>query len=167
MIKRFVKTALLTGIPFGLFMGLFFIVVAGNEIGIPAGLFCGLAFGLMIALFTEFQRNKMESKDGTFEGEAIVFQGPANHFFKGEGRGGWLTLTPSRLAFRSHGMNVQNQNIDIGIEELAEVVPTLTLGLIPNGLRVLLKSGEKQSFVVNNRKQWIKVMTIQSGLWET
>lgn len=148
-------------------MGLFFTLVSGNIVGISAGLLCGLAFGLMIALFTEFQRNKMELKDGIFEGEAIVFQGPANHFFKGEARGGWLTLTPSRLAFRSHGMNVQNQNIDIGLEELADVVPTLTLGLIPNGLRVLLKSGEKQSFVVNNRKQWVKAMMRQSGLWET
>jgi hypothetical protein len=167
MIKRFIKTALLTGIPFGLVMGLFFTLIFRSEVGFFLGIACGLAFGLILAIFTEIQREKMESKDGRFEGEAVIFQGPANHFVKGESRGGWLTLTPSKLAFRSHGMNVQNQNLDIGLEKLSEVVPALTLGLIPNGLRVILMTGEKESFVLYDRKKWIKCISQQTGYEES
>lgn len=161
MINRLVKTAFFSGVPFGLCMGLFFAWIYKSYTAFPAGLACGLAFGFIVAIFTETQRKRMESKDGWLDGEPIIFQGPANHFFNGEGRGGWLTLTPSRPVFRSHGMNVQNQPLDIGIGELADIVPTLTIGLIPNGLRVFLKTGKKESFVVNTRKKWIKLISEQ------
>lgn len=160
MTKRLFKTALLTGIPFGVFMGLCFLSIFQSMNGIFLGLACGVAFGSFFAIFTEIQRKKMESTDGTFEGEAIVFQGPANHFFNGESRGGWLTLTPSKLAFRSHGMNVQNQNLDISLEEFAEVLSSQTLGIIPNGLRVALRTGQKESFVVYNREKWRKLIAM-------
>jgi hypothetical protein len=160
MTKRLFKTALLTGIPFGVLMGLFFLFIFRSPNSIFLGLACGVAFGMFLAIFTEIQRKKMESTDGTFEGEAIVFQGPANHFFNGESRGGWLTLTPSKLAFRSHGMNAQNQNLDIDLEELAEVVTSLTLGIIPNGLRVVLRTGRKESFVLYDREKWRKLIAL-------
>jgi hypothetical protein len=161
MINRFTKTVFFTGVPFGLFMGLFFALIYKSSVAFASGLACGLAFGLIMAIFTETQRKRMQSKDGRLDGEMIIFQGPANHFLKAEGRGGWLTLTPSRLVFRSHGMNVQNQSLDIAIREIADIVPTLTLGLIPNGLRVVLQSGQKESFVVNTRKKWIKLIAEQ------
>lgn len=161
MINRFTKAAFFTGVPFGLFMGLFFALIYKSSLAFLMGLLCGLAFGFIMAIFIETQRKKMQFKDGRLDGELIIFQGPANHFLNGEGRGGWLTLTPSRLVFRSHGMNVQNQSLDIGIGEIVDIVPTLTIGLIPNGLRVGLKSGKKESFVVNTRKKWIKLIAEQ------
>jgi hypothetical protein len=159
MIQRLLKTALFTGVPFGLFMGLFLALSYGSKVGVPMGFACGLFFGLFVALFTETQRKKMQSKDGTLDGEAILFQGPANHFQNGEGRGGWLTLTLTRLVFRSHGMNIQNQPLNIEVGEILEVIPTLTVGFIPNGLRITLKNGRQESFVVQNRKKWSKVIS--------
>lgn len=161
MINRLIKTSLLTGVPFGLFMGLFFMVLHGILIGLISGITCGVLFGLIIAGFVEFQRKRMSSKDGKFEGEIVLFEDGANHFLNGEGRGGWLTLTPSRLAFRSHGLNTNNQAIDINITEIVEIIPTQTAGLIPNGLGVVLKTGQKESFVVNNRRKWLSVISQQ------
>jgi multisubunit Na+/H+ antiporter MnhB subunit len=87
MINRLVKTAFFSGVPFGLCMGLFFAWIYKSYIAFPAGLACGLAFGFIVAIFTETQRKRMESKDGWLDGEPIIFQGPVNHFFNGEGRG--------------------------------------------------------------------------------
>ncbi len=159
MMQRLLKTALFTGVPFGLFMGLLLALSYGSNVGVPMGFACGLLFGLFVALFTETQRKKMQSKDGTLDGEAILFQGPANHFQNGEGRGGWLTFTLTRLVFRSHGMNIQNQPLNIEVGEILEVVPTLTVGFIPNGLRITLKNGRQESFVVQNQKKWSKVIS--------
>lgn len=103
----------------------------------------------------------MESRDATFEGEAALFQGPANHFLKVEGRGGWLTLTKTRLAFRSHGKNIQNQPMDIAISNILKAKPTMTAEFIANGLRITKKDGEKESFVVSHRKEWAKRISDQ------
>ncbi len=159
MIQRLLKTALFMGVPFGLCMSLFLVLSYGSKVGVPMGLACGLLFGVFVALFTESQRKKMQSKDGILDGEAVLFQGPVNHFQNGEGRGGWLAFTATRLVFKSHGMNIQNQPLNIEVREILEVLPTLTVGFIPNGLRITLKNGRQESFVVQNRKKWSKVIS--------
>jgi len=161
MIKRFITTASFTGIPFGVFMGLFFTWQYGNDFGIPSGIVSGIFFGLAIAAFVERQRKKMESNDGTFEGEKIIHQGPANHFLNGEGRGGWLTLTSSLLAFRSHGSNVQNQPYDLNVNEIIGADPAFTFYIIPNGLRISTNKGDEPLFVVSKRKQWASLIKQQ------
>jgi len=161
MIKRLIKATILSGIPFGIFMGLFFTWRYGIDFGIPGGIGSGVLFGLAIAAFVERQRKKMESNDNTFEGEKIIHQGPANHFLNGEGRGGWLTLTSSLLAFRSHGSNVQNQPYELNVNEIINAVPVLTLHIIPNGLRISTKKGDEPLFVVSKRKQWAALINQQ------
>jgi hypothetical protein len=39
--------------------------------------------------------------------EVLLAERPANHFLRGEGRGGKLLVTSKRLAFRPHRFNVQ------------------------------------------------------------
>lgn len=154
MSQRLIKNVIVTGVPFGLFIGIFFSWSYGNYFGVIGGIGCGIFFGISMSLFAESQRRKMISENESFEGEAVLFQGPANHFMKAEGKGGWLTLIDTRLAFRSHGKNIQNKPIDIAISEIVEVKPNLMAGLIPNGLRIYKKDGDKESFVVSNRKDW-------------
>jgi hypothetical protein len=158
MNKRVIKSALLMGIPFGVCMGLFTSWQGGYKTGIIGGIFCGLFFGIAMSIFAEVQRRKMKSKTGLFENEAIVFEGPANHFLKMEGRGGWLTLTPTRLSFRSHGKNIQNAPLDISLSEIGSVTVSRTAGFIPNGLRIIKKDGVTESFVVPGRKEWVKLI---------
>ncbi|MEO0349121.1 MAG: hypothetical protein AAF282_03620 [Cyanobacteria bacterium P01_A01_bin.15] len=155
------KNVLITGIPFGIFMGLFFSLVYGTGFGLVGGVASGLLFGVAISIFTKLQREKMESKDAIFEGERVLFQGPANHFKNREGRGGWLTLTPSCLAFRSHGANIQNQGVSLRVEDIAHVTRALTLGIVPNGLCIKKTNGQEEFFVVSNRQQWVKLIARQ------
>lgn len=142
------------GVPFGLLMGLGFAWRYGPWLGTVAGLACGASFGLAMAAFVERQRQRLHSVNAQFEGEPVVQEGPANHFLRGEGRGGWLTLTPSRLVFISHGKNLQNASLNLGLDQIASAAPALTAGVIPNGLRVHLNNGERESFVVSERKVW-------------
>lgn len=158
---RFIKNAFLTGMPYGLFMGLVFSWLFGLPLGLALGLCAGIFFGISMAAFARIQSKKMKSTDERLEGETILMQGPANHFLRGEGRGGWLTLTPSRLIFRSHGHNIQNSPLDIPLAEIREATPSLTLRIIPNGLRVNTKNGHRESFVVSNRKDWARRITEQ------
>ena len=142
-------------------MGVFFGLVSGVQTGMVLGILSGIGFGVAIAIFIEIQTTKMESKDGLFEGEKVIYQGGANHFLNAESRGGWLTLTESRLCFRSHGTNVQNQPLNIPVSSIENVQSSLTLGIVPNGLKITLSTGKSEAFVVSTRKNWIKYLSHQ------
>ncbi len=155
-LPRLLKTACFTGLAFGVSMGLFFALRFGSATaGILGGVFSGVFFGITIAAFAEVQAKRMKVKPGgEFEGEPVLHQGPANHFLNREGRGGWLTLTPTKLAFRSHGKNIQNDPVDINLADITEAHASRTIGIIPNGLRVRLESRKTETFVVHGREVW-------------
>ena len=110
--KAFFKTFLTTGLAFGLWMAIVFGFVGGWQMAIPAGITAGLFFGLSMAGFTAVMGKKMAGQLALHAGEEILKEGPANHFFKGEGVGGWLTLTSERLQFTSHKINIQVHTLD-------------------------------------------------------
>jgi hypothetical protein len=161
MFARMIKTTLLAGIPFGLFMGLLASLMLGIFIGIFLAVICGVLFGLAIAIFLELMRKNLESKETHFEGEKIIHQGSANHFQGIEGRGGWLILTSNRLIFKSHGMNIQNQPLSLEMQNIANVSVVNTAGIIPNGLLITKKDGSKEQFVVSGRQSWVKYISPQ------
>ena len=99
MTRRTFRNALYSGIPFGLILGLLALVALPPVFALLLGLVSGSAFGFTLASFLETQRQQMESKDGTFEEELLVFQGPANHFLKAEGRGGTKNAKNPRKFF--------------------------------------------------------------------
>jgi hypothetical protein len=157
---RFLKYTLMAGVPFGLGMGAFFALRSGNlTTGGVLGLLCGALFGLIIAVFAETAHRKMQSRSGIFEGEPVIREGPANHFLRRESRGGWLTLTPTRLAFRSHGMNIQNGQLDIALRDIEAAQASMTASIVPNGLRVTRTDGVVESFVVSGRKDWARAIS--------
>lgn len=157
MKKRVLQTAISAGVPFAAMMALFFYWKYG-PFGAIAGLVSGIGFGICIAIFVERQRVGLEQKDQIFEDEAVLFQGPANHFKNGEGRGGWLVLTETKLAFRSHGKNLQNQPLDVYINEMSGLVRGILGRLIPRKLSVALKSGKRETFVVTQRGEWTRLL---------
>ena len=151
---RFLKLAVLTGVPFGLFMGLFFALHSGNSsefiLGLPAGLF----FGPTMAAFAAWQASRFTQDPPELQDEQLLKQGPANHFVGMEGVGGWLYLTDKRLLFRSHRFNIQNHELSMPLADIMEVQTCLTGRIVPNGLRVLTTSGEER-FVVGGRRRWL------------
>ena len=99
MNSSFLRGVVATGVPFG--MGIYFSFRYGIPGGALAGFASGIFFGLAMTLFAQKQRERMGAKGGVFEGEDVLHEGPANHFKRAEGRGGWLTLTANKLSFRS------------------------------------------------------------------
>ncbi len=164
MIKRDVAVKLLgNAVPFGILMGIF----QGSRYGVIGGVVYGTIMGLlfgaaMTAFFNTFIKKverELRSTDGTYDGENIIFEGPANHFLKFEGRGGWLTLTANRMVFRSHGKNIQNSSLEIPVAAIKSVQKTMTAKIIDNGLSVELIGGEQESFVVSERDKWFNAIS--------
>lgn len=156
-LARATRTALATGLPFGVVMGLVFTLQRGPTAGLLLGVVSGLLFGALLAGFTEAQRKRMQL-GGDFEGEKILLQGPANHWRGAEARGGWLVLTPKRLVFRSHGKNIQNQGAEVLVADITACEPANTLLLVPNGLRVRHGAGAVDKFVVTARAEWLAAL---------
>ena len=160
--KSFVKTALITGVAFGIPMGIFFGVrmgivhgfSAGVSFGLVTGAASGLAFGLAMAGFMAIQRRRFSQARPEFRGEELLHDGPANHLLNGEGVGGWLFLTRERLLFRSHQFNNQPHELSVPLAEIAAVQPVRTAKIFPNGLRLVTRSGREERFVVEAHRRW-------------
>ena len=157
--SRIAITFVLAGGSFGGLMAAIFATRFGMTVGALAGIASGVLFGGAITLFVTLMSERMRIR-GAFENEAVLWQGPANHFLRGEARGGWLVLTPTRLAFRPHGLNIQNQQtIDIARQNIRLAQPGRALLFLSNRLQVVLADGRAETFVVQNQKKWIQQLT--------
>lgn len=160
--RTFLLRSVVFGIPYGLFMGLFFAFMFGGE-KLWLGLLAGLLFGPAMACFVEFfsrrQKTKLQSQRTLPADEPVIWDGPANHFVNGEAVGGWLTLTGQRLLFQSHRSNIQNHELSIPLENIDEVGQRLTWGLIGNGLLVQTVAGDEERFVVEGNRKWVALIT--------
>ncbi len=158
------KNAIFAGLFFGLFFGLF---MGWNNGWLPpqtggdvAGtltmmLVSGGMFGLIMGLFALSPIVPKAQDIALMPGETLEHTGLANHFRNLEARGGRLALTSTHLVFQPHAINLQHSDVRIPREEIASVETTRTLGVVPNGLKVTLKSGKSERFVVNERDVWV------------
>jgi hypothetical protein len=121
---------------------------------------CSAAFGLFMGLFFGlFGNSKTIERQTAIElpqGEIVEYQGSANHFLNREARGGRLYVTHRALIFQPHRMNIQKAPIVISRSEIADAFKCRTLGIVPNGIAVLQRSGTKDKFVVSRRDEWIR-----------
>ena len=85
------------------------------------------------------------------EAEEIVGKFAANLLRGVEGVGGRLIVTNQRLLFEAHKLNLQRAPLDIPLDQISDVAETKTAGLIPNGVTVTCRSGERHRFVTWNR----------------
>ena len=125
--KSFAKMALLSGIPFGLFMGIFFAFQHGLTPGLLAGIACGIFFGLSISAFATYQKKKFQVERPLLENEKLIKEGGANHFKNMEGVGGWIYLTDKRMFFKSHSVNIQKYELSIPLHKISEAKACMTL----------------------------------------
>jgi hypothetical protein len=153
------NVVLMTGVPFGVLMSLYLLWHLGTDDAARAigyGAAAGFLFGAILDRFIARQGTPLidEGPLARHEGERVLLVGAANHFLRGEGRGGKLMLTERRLIFTSHGKNFQNQGLEVPLAEIVSCRPRRTLGIIPNGLEVVRASGQVERFVVWNRQVW-------------
>lgn len=155
--KDFLSTLLKAGIPFGMAMGLVYGVLKGVNAGIFGGVLAGLLFGIILSAFVQIQSKKFRKRNSEIaNGKEIIMDGVANHFIGKEAVGGWLLLTPDEIIFKSHSFNIQKHQTIIQLKQIAHLKAVSTLGLVPNGLEITTTFGNREKFVVNNRKTWIK-----------
>jgi hypothetical protein len=121
----------------------------------------GGVFGLLLALFMRSRIIPRVEAMPLLSGETIEHSGLANHFLNLEGRGGRLALTRDRLVFKPHVANVQRSELAIPRSEIVSVAPVRTLGVVPNGIAVTLRSGKVERFVVNDRDTWIAKLAVK------
>ncbi len=85
----------------------------------------------------------------------------ANLFCGDEAVGGKMYLSKDGIAFSPHNFNVQSGDTVIPLCEIAGVEKCNTLGIVPNGLRILTRTGEVFQFVLWGRDD---VMTCLESL---
>jgi hypothetical protein len=72
-----------------------------------------------------------------------------------------MKITDTEIIFTPHKVNVQSNSFTINISDIKEVGKRNSFLIVPNGLSVVVKSGEEYKFVVNNRQKIIKHLNEQ------
>ncbi|ERJ12310.1 GRAM domain-containing protein [Haloplasma contractile] len=155
--KFFIRTFLLSGIPFGSIMSIFYMISDGFFDGIGRGILGGIFFGFLMALFNLRQRKKFKNYiEDVLDTETVIYDGEASSLKRFEAVGGWLFLTSDSLLFKSHKLNIQTHETEIDIREIATVTTGKTLKIVPNKLIIEKIDGKTLKFTVNNRKVWVE-----------
>jgi membrane-anchored protein YejM (alkaline phosphatase superfamily) len=151
----FLKNFLITGLPMAILMGVAYNFLYDWKLALFGAVFSGVGFGLAMAGFAAYLKNKFQKNPLTFpDGEQIIKEGVANHKNKLEAAGGYLYLTDQRLLFQPHKFNFNSQQIEIPLGEVSKAVTYSALGLLPTGIKIILKDDTERKFVVEKRKEW-------------
>ncbi|HEY5946280.1 MAG TPA: hypothetical protein VIV40_12345 [Kofleriaceae bacterium] len=146
--QSFLRSFLVTAIPFSLAMGLFYATSAGLARGMITGVAAGFAFGLAMAGFARFQARRFQPFVSMFEPEGLVVDGPATL----RGTGGWLILTKQRLVFQPNQLKEGNRT-EVVADDIAGARPGDSV--VPNTIAVVTRTGQTLQFVVRGRAEWL------------
>jgi hypothetical protein len=149
------KTAMLSGLFFGIAMGCYYAFGSGLLHGLVMGLVSGVVFGLFIYFFYRSKTVNSQKEIELESGEPVIHKGVANHFLNGESVGGKLFLLKDKIWFKSHKFNFQNHELQIAVDHINNVSLYNIAGVVPNGLSIKTTEGKNEKFVVNNRDQWM------------
>jgi len=158
---NFLRVSILYGTVMGLLIGVPAAIFAGIDTGLKGGIIfgtiMGMLFGLYACVFAEFQSRNFEKTTSQITGgRNVLKKGPANHFMNGESVGGYLFLLDEIIIFKSHNVNINKHQIILPYKKIVDIKPSLTLGLVPNGMKITTSGGEVEQFVVNGRKDWVR-----------
>ncbi|MCX2474021.1 hypothetical protein OQZ33_06730 [Pedobacter sp. MC2016-05] len=158
--KATIKSLVYASIGFALLFGIFIAFTNGIWYALIAGPITGALWGLLMYLFINSKKVKEQTIIEGVVANDIIYSGGANHFKNAEAVGGKLYLLSNHLEFKSHQFNIQNHTFAININDIQDIISYNTLGLIPNGLKIILKDGAEEKFVVNHRDIWKKNIQI-------
>ena len=85
--------------------------------------------------------------------EVVVKAGDSIYFADNEKVNGKLVLTNQRIYFVSTNGHSGSYDHEIMPSEIREVIFFNTHRILPNGLKVIMKSGEEKSFSVKKRNE--------------
>ncbi|MEL6815748.1 MAG: toll/interleukin-1 receptor domain-containing protein [Cyanobacteria bacterium J06598_3] len=97
------------------------------------------------------------------EGEEEAIEKFAANLMRGvEGVGGRLILTPKRVLFDAHALNIQTQPLAISLSDIRSITTTRIYFIAPTGIKITCVDGSEHIFVVYNRNKVIA--KIQSAM---
>jgi len=88
----------------------------------------------------------------------VLISVQANLFRGVEAVGGILIITLDELLFQPHKLNIQSQESRIPLLEIESVSEKNTFGLIPNGIILNMKNGQRYQFVLWNRGKVVEII---------
>ena len=97
--------------------------------------------------------------DDHSDSEQILADRAANLFRGIESVGGRILITNKSITFKSHALNLQKMDLIVSLKDIAKVEKRNTMGIVPNGLLLKLKSGVEYKFVVWNREELISILS--------
>ncbi len=99
------------------------------------------------------------------EDEVVIHDEGASHFQNFIAVGGRLKLTNMRLLFYSNSSQNLHHELEVEVKEISQVQFFKTLLINPNGMAVMLKDGNIENFIVDDRKAWSeRIMLRQTEL---
>lgn len=152
--KATLKALVIFSIGFTILFGVIIAFMNGIGYALIAAPIAGLLWGVLMYFFINSKKVKQQTQIIGVEESDIIYVGGANHFKNAEAVGGKLYLLENKLEFKSHGLNIQNHAFNINTNEIKEITFFNTLGLVPNGMKLILRDGDVEKFVVNNRSTW-------------
>jgi hypothetical protein len=96
-------------------------------------------------------------------GERLIHIGYANHVLNFASRAGRLAATDKRVIFIPHSVNIERGRLSLSRSQIATVMPALTLGIVPNGLKVQTHSGDVHRFIVTDRATWLRKLATEQA----
>lgn len=119
--------------------------------------FCGETI-LEVAIKCKHCGSMLNETKTENEEEQILADKPANMFRGIESVGGRIKVTTKKVIFKSHVLNIQRIIEEIPLSNIESVTKRNTMGIIPNGMSIRLKSGVEYKFVVNGREELISLI---------
>ena len=149
-----IKYSLLSGLIFGIIVGIYCYATKKEEIAIVVSIFCFISFSI-ISYFKMFSKIDFSSEFEKINEKSIIYSGLANHFKDNISVGGTLYLLENKIIFQTNAINFAKryQKI-IELNEIDETDFRKTMGLINNGLDIKTKDNVVEKFVVNKRETW-------------
>lgn len=88
------------------------------------------------------------------EGESVIFEEGASHFHNYIAVGGQLRLTNRRIIFKSLTTFHYQHELVIWLDQVSNVEFFMNMFMNPNGLALMMKDGQIENFIVDDRKTW-------------
>lgn len=150
------KNAIYAALAFGIFMYVGATLLHSPGFANVAAPIAAVLFGGILYFFGNSKTVKQQTQiDGDSE-NVLVYAGGANHFINAEAVGGKLYLLHDRFEFVSHKFNIQNHATTIPFEDIERVETFNSLGIIPNGIRIIRTNHSAEKFVVMGRAIWME-----------
>lgn len=124
--------------------------------GILGGAVAGIAFGIIIVFFLAVQKMRAQKivKDWEQQGYNVVYDDGTNYFVGKEAVGGWMFLFEDHLYFRPHGINFQNKECRIPLDQIQTVERKRYSKLADTGMEIQRIDGTIEKFAVNEPAFW-------------